>query len=44
MHVNENNKSYKICYFIFYKIYNTAINNTGLQNRVDFNPEMVGSN
>ena len=44
MHGTENNKSYKIYYFIFYKIYDAAFNKTGLQNQVDFNPEMVGSN
>jgi hypothetical protein len=43
MHGNENNKSYKIYYFIFYKIYYSALNKIGLQDQVDFNPEMVGS-
>ena len=36
MHGTENNKSYKI--------YSTTFNKTGLQNQVDFNPEVVGNN
>jgi len=44
MHGTENNKSYKIYYFIFYQIYNTTFNKTGLQDQVDFNPEMFGGN